>query len=75
MYPPNVAHCEKGTGITFGRAQLVEEPMTGPSGQTRPTTNTSKPSDDLSSRGIEEAVNEDHHQSPVQYDKPIIYRL
>ena len=36
--------------------------MAGPSGQTRPTTNTSKPSADLSSRGIEEAVDEHHHQ-------------
>ena len=36
--------------------------MAGPSGQTGPSTNTSKPSTDLSSRGIEEAVDEHHHQ-------------
>ena len=65
MNPPNDAAAKKEL------ESLLEEPMAGPSGQTRPTTNTSKTSDDLSSRGVEEALNEQHHQSPVQNDKPI----
>ena len=72
MYPPNVAAAKKELESLLGDSQLVEEPMPGPSGQTRPTTNTLGRS---SSRGIEEAVDEHHHQSPVQYDKPITYRL
>ena len=37
MYPPNVAAAKKKL------QSLLEEPMAGPSGRTRPSTNTSKP--------------------------------
>ena len=56
MNPPNDAAAKNEL------ESLLEEPMASPSGQTRPTTYTSKSSADLPSQGVEEAVDEHHHQ-------------
>ena len=67
--------CEKETGITFGRFLTGRRTDAWSLWPNQAYYKHLKTLGRSSSRGIEEAVDEHHHQSPVQYDKPITYRL